>query len=72
MMTPLELKILIHYFISQDDYPNNITAVTDVLKRFADHGILEDNLLGEYTMTAKGEVYIREILTVAGQVKYPV
>ena len=62
-MTPNELEILMHYYISPKPHPRiDAPACQETTQKFMDDGIFEFNGGDSYLVTEKGQAWIRMIL----------
>lgn len=70
-MSPLKLKILLHYLTSIEAYPKSREA-DEIIEKLLLHKVLED-IGGAYPikLTDRGEAYIYAILDQAGEIQYP-
>jgi len=70
-MSPLKLKILLHYLTSIEIYPKSREA-DEIIEKLLLHKVLED--IGgayPYKLTDRGEAYIYAILDQANEIQYP-
>ena len=67
MITPNDLEILIHYFVSANPHPRETaSAVSNAITRYINDGIFEINMTHRsgYEVTDKGKAWLKTILAV--------
>lgn len=63
MLTPTELDILVHFYVSAWPHPRCADlAVKEAIEAFIDDGVMHD-INGVPTVTEKGDAWLQEILS---------
>jgi len=68
--SPLEIQILLHYYVSRADHPNlGYPALHDVVENFLSKGLLVERQQGDsgdgaYEITDGGRLYVQTLMDV--------
>lgn len=74
-MTPLQIKILLHYYYSPDDVSNiDFSAVSAEMRSFIMDGFMrvrfpDEHAEQKYTLTTLGHTFVETFLVVAGTIR---